>query len=151
MDWEPKDMTTLPDDAYLDQPHRCWKLADYWRFEYDRRRRKKIISSSMQDHKKTLDEFRDLPTDLKKYILTFYKSDYKPTAKCKYCKKDCITPLPLLWGGMRCCSYVCFTMWVYNNMPVNYIRGLFGQYTAYMPVAGSEDPLTAEWETTLEF
>ena len=62
-----------------------------------------LLVSKLTEHQKVLDAFRDLPSDIKKYIQTFYQSS-RPVLTCRYCNWGVLPPQ---WGVHSSCEY-CF-------------------------------------------
>ena len=62
-----------------------------------------LIISELAQHKKILNAFRDLPTDLKKLVRTFHVST-SPVLTCRFCNWAVVPPY---WGMPSPCHY-CF-------------------------------------------
>jgi len=62
-----------------------------------------LLVSELQEHRKLLDAFRELPADLKRLVQTFYVSAF-PTNLCKFCQWRVTPPY---WSARPIC-YHCF-------------------------------------------
>ena len=64
-----------------------------------------LLISELTEHQKILTAFQELPADLKKYILSFYKSTV-PIYTCPYCNWQTVPPSWSIYSPREfCCSW----------------------------------------------
>ena len=60
-----------------------------------------LVRSELTEHKKVLEAFRDLPKELKKKILTFYRTEYRIDI-CPECGQGCFKVLVPVRNYFQC-------------------------------------------------